>query len=107
MLNVGTRLECRKEIILENKVLIAPQVYISDRNHAYQDVKKPIIEQGYYGNGTIKIQQGAWIGIHSVILGGGHDVTIGKGTVVGANTVVTNSLPNHCVVAGETAKIIK
>ena len=36
----------------------------------------------------------------------GH-VVIGKGCVVGANSVVTKSIPDYCVVAGAPAKIIK
>lgn len=44
------------------------------------------------------------IGANCIILKG---VTIGDGCVVGAGSVVTQSVPNNCVVAGNPAKIVK
>lgn len=44
------------------------------------------------------------IGIRSIILPG---VTIGSHVVVGAGSVVTKDIPDHCIVAGNPAKIIK
>ena len=46
----------------------------------------------------------AWIGFNSIILKG---VTVGRGAVVGAGSVVTNDVPDHTVVAGNPARVIK
>ena len=45
-----------------------------------------------------------WIGCSSTILRG---VTVGDGAVVGANSVVTRSVPDYAIVAGSPAKVIK
>jgi maltose O-acetyltransferase len=51
----------------------------------------------------IVIEDDAWIGFNSTILKG---VTIGRGAVVGAATVVTKDIPAYAIVAGNPAKII-
>jgi len=45
-----------------------------------------------------------WIGEFVSILPG---VKIGKGSIIGANTVVTKSIPENCIAIGAPAKIIK
>lgn len=52
----------------------------------------------------IQLQERAWIGGGAIILGG---VSIGKNSVVGAGSVVTRSVPNNTVVAGNPARIIR
>jgi galactoside O-acetyltransferase len=46
----------------------------------------------------------AWIGFNSVILKG---VTIGRGAVIGAGSIVTKTIPDYCVAAGNPARIIR
>ena len=46
----------------------------------------------------------AWIGFNSIILKG---ITIGHGAVIGAGSVVTKSIPDHCVAAGNPARVIR
>ena len=53
---------------------------------------------------VIKIEDNVWIGELASILPG---VTIGKGSVIGAATVVTNNIPPYSVAVGNPAKIIK
>lgn len=55
-------------------------------------------------SGPVKICEDVWIGSDAVILKG---VSIGRGTVVGARTVVTKSLPPMVVAVGNPAKIVK
>ena len=52
----------------------------------------------------IVIKDDAWIGMNVIILKG---VTIGRGAVVGAGSVVTKDVPDWAVVAGNPAKIVK
>lgn len=52
----------------------------------------------------IIIEDDVWIGANSVILPG---VTIKKGAVVGAGSVVTKDVPSYAVVCGNPARVIK
>ncbi|MFZ3231109.1 MAG: CatB-related O-acetyltransferase [Pseudobdellovibrio sp.] len=54
--------------------------------------------------GPIVIQDDVWIGTDSIILSG---VTLGKGCIVAAGSIVTKSVPAFAVVGGNPAKIIK
>jgi acetyltransferase-like isoleucine patch superfamily enzyme len=56
------------------------------------------------GASPIIIEDDAWIGFNSIILKG---VTIGKGSIVGAGSVVTKSVPPWTIVGGNPAKIIR
>lgn len=54
--------------------------------------------------GKIIIGDNVFIGWNSIIL---PNVTIGNNVVIGAGSIVTHSIPDNCVVAGNPAKIIK
>ena len=66
--------------------------------------KAPIRRQGDSFQGAVRLEDGCWIGIGAVILPG---VTIGNNAVVGANAVVTKSVPARAIVVGVPAKIIR
>lgn len=91
--------------VIEKNVIIAPNVYISDCSHNYENIGIPIMHQGITSiTNEIVIGQGSWIGINVSIVG---DVHVGKGCVVGANSYVTKSIPDYSVVVGSPARIIK
>ncbi len=54
--------------------------------------------------GDVTIGNDVWIGYGSLIVSG---VKIGDGAVIGANSIVTKSVPPYAVVAGNPAKIIR
>jgi len=91
-------------ITIEDNVMIGMGVHFYVNNHKFDDISIPIIEQGYYPSKSVLIKDGVWIGANSIILPG---VTIGKNSVVGAGSIVTKSVPDYMVVAGNPAKIIK
>src|SRR5690606_34305695 len=93
-----------RSVIIEENVLIADRVFISDADHVVKDPGFPIIHQGDYFKGPVRLKQGCWIGIGAVILPG---VTIGRNAIVGANTVVRKDVPDHTVVSGNPAVTIK
>lgn len=103
----GSVISARNRIHLERDVLIAQQVIIIDHNHEYEDVTRPISYQGVAGNGRIRIGQGSWIGHGAAIICPRGDLTIGRNCVVAANSVVMRSIPDHSVVFGAPATIIK
>ena len=122
-INGGTSLISRSHIKIGNSVTIAWGCTIYDHNsHSldYQERQKDITRQNNdYRNGqnfifskdwsTVKskpivIEDNVWIGFDSVILAG---VTIGKGAIVGAKSVVRQDVEPWTVVIGNPAVIIK
>ncbi len=83
--------------------IIAPHCGFYAQNHSFDRFDIPITRQFNSGKG-IYLMGDNWIGGHSVIC---DDVTLGKGTVIGANSTVTRSMPMATVAAGSPARIIK
>lgn len=52
----------------------------------------------------VSVEDDCWLGVNAVVMPG---VTVGKGAVVGANSVVTRNVAPYSVVAGIPAKIIR
>lgn len=77
-------------------------VYITDQNHGYDDPDRPISEQ-VQPERPVSIGAGSWLGHGTVVLPGAR---IGRHVVVGANSVVTGELPDHCVAVGAPARPI-
>jgi len=84
--------------------LLAPRVFVSDADHIYTDIYQPVIQQGTTENRSVIIEENCWLGMQSVITG---NLTVGRGSVVAANAVVTKDIPPFTVVAGVPAKIIR
>jgi acetyltransferase-like isoleucine patch superfamily enzyme len=57
--------------------------------------------------GKIRIEKNCWLGYGAVVLCGSGQVTIGRNSVIGANCVVTRSVPPYSIMAGNPAKLIK
>lgn len=89
-------------------VLLAQNVYLADNGHHYEDVGVPIRYQYHSGyRGGITIEDGCWLGRNVVIVGSRRPLTIGTGSVIGANAVVTFSVPSYAVVTGNPARITR
>jgi acetyltransferase-like isoleucine patch superfamily enzyme len=93
-----------RNVHLEEAVLLARNVYISDHSHRYSDQEVPILEQGIEQVKPVLIKAGAWLGQNVVVCPG---VTIGRGAVIGANSVVTRDVPDFSVAAGAPARVVK
>jgi len=78
-----------------------------DHNHAFEDVNIPIAGQGVTPGGTIRIEEGCWIGFGVAIVCGKGELVIGKNSVIGANAVVTRSIPPNSVATGNPARVVK
>jgi acetyltransferase-like isoleucine patch superfamily enzyme len=95
----GPIIAASNEIRIGNNCRIAPQVYLMDGDfHGVEDrlqegKVKPII-----------IEDDAWVATRAMVLKG---VTIGKGAVVAAGSVVTKDVPPYTMVAGVPAKEVK
>lgn len=92
-----------KSIIIENDVLTADRVYITDNLHGYENIDMPIIRQPIKQISSVRIGEGSWLGIGVAVIG----AKIGKHCVIGANAVITKDIPDYCVAVGIPARIIK
>jgi acetyltransferase-like isoleucine patch superfamily enzyme len=92
-----------KRIVIKKDALLASRVYVSDNIHDYSDPSKPIKMQQIIQKDEVVLGEGCWIGENVSIIG----ASVGKNSVVGANSVVTHSIPDYCVAVGIPAKVIK
>lgn len=90
-------------IVLENHVLTADKVYISDNLHSFDDPATPIIQQAIKQIHPVRIGEGSWLGENVCVIG----ASIGKHCTIGANSVVTHDIPDYSVAVGVPAKVIK
>ncbi len=98
---------CINKIIIGKNVLMGRRVLITDNSHGKSDKSlliTPPTSRPLYSKGFVVIEDNVWIGDQVCIMPG---VTIGQGSIIGANAVVTKSIPPYCVVCGNPAKIIK
>ena len=100
----GCSIKCAGSIVIENDVLIGPQVSIIDHNHGMD----PNIQGGYSKQSLIikdiRIMEGVWIGQRVCILPG---VTIGAHSIIGANSVVTHDIAPYTIAVGSPARVMK
>jgi acetyltransferase-like isoleucine patch superfamily enzyme len=91
-------------LTIEDDVMIGPGVHIYLDKHRFDDPSTPIIDQGDASPKPVLLMRGCWIGANSIILPG---VVIGTNSVVGAGSVVTKSVPQSTLVAGNPARKIR
>lgn len=90
-------------IAIGDDVTIAPRVYITDHNHSYEDTNVPIGRQ-WPSEAPVSIGPGCWLGTGAVILPGAQ---LGANVAVAAGSVVRGVVPDHCVVAGSPARVVR
>lgn len=90
-------------IIIGKGVMIAANCALYSYNHSIAR-GLTVREQGIQSEGPIVIGDEAWLGVMVTVLDG---VTIGKGAVVAAGSVVTRDVPEFAVVAGVPARVLK
>ena len=101
---ISTSSSGHSPIVLGSDIMIAERVMIIGGNHNISKTDIPMNKQGEGKQGSIIIEDDVWIGAGSIIL---TEIKIGKGSVIGAGSIVTKSIPEYSIVAGNPAKIIK
>lgn len=97
-------------VIIEDNVLIASKVFISDCSHGSygnndcHDNPHTVPADRELYNNRVKICQNAWLGEFVSVLPG---VTIGAGSIIGTMSVVTSDIPPYCIAVGSPARVIK
>ena len=85
-------------------VLAAGGCYFSAGSYHFEDTERPVMDQGAYSKGPIRIESNAWLGTAVVVMDG---VTIGSGAVIGAGAVVTKDVAPNAIAFGVPAKVVK
>jgi acetyltransferase-like isoleucine patch superfamily enzyme len=101
----GTCIHAYQSVTIGNNCLIAANCQIFDGNG--HDTSFPNVENRINTTGASKpivIEDNVWIGANSVVLPG---VTIGQGSVISVNSVVTKDIPPMVIAGGNPAVIIK
>jgi acetyltransferase-like isoleucine patch superfamily enzyme len=99
----GTHIVGHQSIDIGDDVFTGPYVYITDQNHSYGDLDTPIGRQ-WPENNPVVIGDGCWLGTGSIILPG---TRLGRNVAVAGGAVVRGEFPDHCVIAGVPAKIVR
>jgi len=97
-----SHITCVRHVEIYDHVLIANNVYISDNQHSYLDVVTPIRYQPVTFRKKVELGSGCWIGENACIM-----ASVGKNSVIAANSVVTREIPDYCVAGGTPAKVLK
>ena len=88
-------------ITIGDHVLIAPRVCLYTAGHPTDPaVRRTGLEFGL----PITVEEDAWLGGSSVLLPG---VTIGKGSIVAAGSVVTRDIPPGVIAAGSPCRVLR
>lgn len=103
-INIGPWFLTESNLKIGSDVLISSKVSFVGNDHAFDDDSKTVYFQGRKPPSTAILEGDNLIGFGSIIVG---NVTVGKGCIVGAGSVVTKSLPPYTVCAGVPAKVIR
>lgn len=98
----GTEIEASCRIEIGSDCLIGPGVYITDHNHGMKNDQTMNIQECVPS--PVVIEEDVWIGARCILLPG---VTVGKGAILGAGSVITKNVDAHSVVAGVPARFIR
>ena len=101
---IGRNCFIPNDTIIGKDVLIGPNFYIHNRNHAFEDLDVPILEQKYKPQLQTIIEDNVWVGRDCMLTPGRH---IQSGIVVAARSVVTKDFDEDSVIGGNPAKLIK
>lgn len=115
--SLRTQIVCANRVKIGNYCMFGRDVYISDTNEHPIDPDlrlqytkrfwaKGLPPERYAGvdNSPTTIGNNVWIGERAIVLKG---VTVGDGATIAAGAVVTRSVPENAVVAGNPARVVK
>ncbi|MER7173431.1 acyltransferase [Streptomyces mesophilus] len=99
----GSHIVGHRSVTIGDDVFLGPYVYVTDQNHTYTDPDTPVGSQPP-ANSPVVIGDGCWLGTGAIVLPG---TTLGRNVVVAGGAVVRGTFPDHCVVAGVPARVVR
>ncbi|MET8668671.1 acyltransferase [Streptomyces tendae] len=103
VLGRGSHVIADTTVTIGSDCYFGPYVYVTSTNHSYDDPHEPIGKQ-WPRMDPVEIGPGCWIGTGAVVLPGAR---IGRNVVVAAGAVVRGTVPDHAVVAGAPARVVR
>ncbi|PSL06111.1 acetyltransferase-like isoleucine patch superfamily enzyme [Haloactinopolyspora alba] len=94
---------CYLDVEVGGRTLVADWVYVTDFDHRFDDVTRPIKDQGI-AKSPVRIGTDGWLGTKVSVLRGS---VVGQGCVVAAHAVVRGTVPDGAVVGGVPAEVLK
>jgi len=97
-------------VTIDDGVMFGSRIHVTDHGHGqyngeHQDhPDTPPAHRRLAQGRPVRIERNVWIGDGAIVLPG---VTIGEGSIVGANSVVSRSLPPRVIAVGSPATPIK
>lgn len=99
----ASHIVAHRSVVVGDDVITGPHCYITDQNHVYADPDVPIARQ-WPTDDPVVIGDGSWLGAGAIVLPG---TRLGRNTVVGAASVVRGQFPDHAVLAGAPARLVR
>lgn len=108
-INDSVHIAAADSIVIGDDVLIASRVFITDLNHGNYSGEEhshpdSISRERTLHTKPVVIGSNVWLGEGVVVLPG---VTIGKSSIIGANSVVSRDIPANSIAVGNPARVIK
>ena len=103
-IGAGCQFNVHRRISVGRHALIASGCVLVDHDHGFASREKPMTQQSSDGESPIVLEDDVWLGANSVITKG---VTIGRGAIVGACSVVTESVGPYEIWGGVPARFIR
>lgn len=102
--NIGINAYIQGKVIIGKYVMMGPECSIWTINHETERTDIPMCEQGTRTEQAVIIEDDVWIGAKVTILPGVH---IGRGSIIGAGSVVSKDIPEYSVAVGNPVRVIK
>ena len=97
----------RNQVHIEQNTIFGPGALVTDHDFAFAEGtlfdEGPSVPRG----GRIRIEQGCWIGYGAAIVCEHGELVIGRHSIIGANSVVSKSVPPYSIVSGNPGRVVK
>ena len=103
IIGTGCEFNIRLGLTVGHHALLSSGCRFVDHDHGFTSRAMPIVEQTTGDEAAITIEEDVWIGVDSVVLKG---VTIGRGAIIAAGSIVTKSVGPYEIWGGVPARKI-
>jgi len=103
-LGTNCRLGTTGTIRIGRYALMAAGCSIGGEDHPSDDPSIPMVKRPAVSRGGVSIGEDVWLGFQVIVLDG---VSIGRGAIIGAGSLVTKDIPELAVAVGTPAKVVR